>query len=59
MTSQMGKVWVVDCRKEVVCFGGIGGDNTVLGIGLSDSVLNRNQIGSLEGDLLLERCLTA
>ena len=46
-------------QGKKVCYGGIGGDNAGLGTGLSDSVLNRSQTGSVEGDLLLERCLIA
>lgn len=38
-----------------VCYDGIGSDNTGLGTGLSDSACNR----SVEGDLLLQRCLLA
>ena len=46
-------------QGKKVCYGGIEGDNAGLGIGLSDSLWNRNQTGSVEGDLLLERCLIA
>lgn len=40
---------------EKVCYGGIGGNNAGLGIGLSDSACNR----SVEGVLLLQRCFLA
>jgi len=45
-------------QGKKVLYGGIRGDNAGLGIGLSDSVLNRNKTGPVEGDLLLKRDIT-